>query len=65
MERRTLLIVLLVCSFLLLAVTAEASPRVRRRYGRPFGGRPFVGGQFGGRPGCVCIRSPCPCANYG
>ncbi|XP_050691879.1 arasin 2-like isoform X3 [Eriocheir sinensis] len=67
MERRTLLVLLLVCSCALAAV--EASP-FRGDYGgwnrpRPFPRpRPQPGPSFPS-PGCICVTQPCPCDNFG
>ncbi|XP_045118545.1 arasin 2-like [Portunus trituberculatus] len=78
MERRSLLVVLLVCSCV-LAATAEASPfwsgiRSRPQYWpRP---RPMPMPMPRPRPwprprprfpspGCICVTQPCPCDSHG
>ncbi|XP_063840396.1 arasin 2-like [Scylla paramamosain] len=70
MERRTLLVVLLVCSCV-LAATAEASPfrswpdrwSRPRPWTRPWP-RPRPGPRFP-MPGCICVTQPCPCDHHG
>nr|A6XMY0.1 RecName: Full=Arasin 1; Short=Ara-1; AltName: Full=Proline-rich antimicrobial peptide; Short=PR-AMP; Short=Pro-rich AMP; Flags: Precursor [Hyas araneus]ABI74601.1 arasin-1 [Hyas araneus] len=62
MERRTLLVVLLVCSCV-VAAAAEASPSRWPSPGRP---RPFPGRPkpiFRPRP-CNCYAPPCPCDRW-